>query len=63
MHWSFADLRPRQEQASTLSHGGLKRLEIARALATEPDLLILMNPLPTRSTRDRVNGEIAEAVE
>lgn len=32
------------EQASFLSHGGLKRLELARAIATEPELLILDEP-------------------
>lgn len=33
------------EQASVLSHGDLKRLEMARAIATEPELLILDEPL------------------
>lgn len=33
------------EQASVLSHGDLKRLELARAIATEPELLILDEPL------------------
>ena len=32
------------ETASVLSHGDLKRLEVARAVATEPDLLILDEP-------------------
>jgi branched-chain amino acid transport system ATP-binding protein len=32
------------EQASVLSHGDLKRLELARAIATEPELLILDEP-------------------
>jgi branched-chain amino acid transport system ATP-binding protein len=32
------------ESASVLSHGDLKRLEVARAIATEPELLILDEP-------------------
>jgi len=33
-----------RETASTLSHGDLKRLEVARAIATEPEFLILDEP-------------------
>jgi branched-chain amino acid transport system ATP-binding protein len=32
------------EPASILSHGDLKRLEVARAIATEPELLMLDEP-------------------
>jgi len=33
-----------RERASSLSHGDLKRLEIARAIATDPELLLLDEP-------------------
>ena len=46
------------ESASTLSHGDLKRLELARAIATEPELLLLdepfggLNPAETKLIAD-----------
>ncbi len=38
----IADLA--QERAAVLSHGDLKRLEIAKAIATEPELMLLDEP-------------------
>jgi len=46
------------ELASVLSHGDLKRLELARAIATEPEILLLdepfggLNPAETRLVAD-----------
>ncbi len=46
------------ESASVLSHGDLKRLELARAIATEPELLLLdepfggLNPAETKLIAD-----------
>jgi len=46
------------ETASILSHGDLKRLELARAIATEPEMLLLdepfggLNPAETRLIAD-----------
>ena len=46
------------EPASIMSHGDLKRLELARAIATEPDIMLLdehfggLNPAETRLIAD-----------
>lgn len=56
MHWlTFVGLRNKAlDQASGLAYGDQRRLEIARALATEPSMLLLdepaagMNPSETR---------------
>jgi branched-chain amino acid transport system ATP-binding protein len=50
------------EKASTLSQGDLKRLEVARAIATEPELLLLDEPFGGLSPgRNRPDGQIDQA--
>jgi ABC-type branched-subunit amino acid transport system ATPase component len=54
------------EKASTLSQGDLKRLEVARAVATDPDLLLLDEPFgglspPKGSSRRSSSGSVATA--
>jgi branched-chain amino acid transport system ATP-binding protein len=55
-------------RASALSYGMLKRLEIARALAAEPSLLLLdepaagLNPAETNEIDELIRGVVAEGV-
>ncbi len=64
MRWlDFVNLSPKAlDSASSLSYGDQRRLEIARALATEPKVLLLdepaagMNPSETRSLDDLIHS-------
>lgn len=57
-----------QSSAASLSYGGLKRLEIARALATEPQLLLLdepaagCNPVETEELEKVIRGIARQGV-
>lgn len=53
------------ERADSLPYGGLKRLEIARALATEPKLLLLDEPAAGCNAREtqEIDGLIRRIVE
>ncbi|WP_461210752.1 ABC transporter ATP-binding protein [Desulfocurvus sp. DL9XJH121] len=70
MRWlSFVGLeRKALDDASSLSYGDQRRLEIARALATEPKLIMLdepaagMNPQETRMLVDLIHNILGEGV-
>ena len=70
MHWlDFVGLGPKAlHGASSLSYGDQRRLEIARALATEPKLIMLdepaagMNPHETRMLIDLIGNILAEDI-
>ncbi|HEY7460153.1 MAG TPA: ABC transporter ATP-binding protein [Xanthobacteraceae bacterium] len=57
-----------EQPAGSLAYGALKRLEIARALASEPKLLLLdepaagCNPVETRGLEEVIRSIVAEGV-